>query len=185
MIPQWLVQPSKSDTIFNFELRKNRKISPPQCTIFPISEARSKYGWIWAVSFIRYTTPSKLIGRCRAVKEKEGKLGAHAMKRVAAGAHLPTPWWRLRMIRTTHIQPMMEFKEKFWMFTSKVDLANDDFEMESFRSDISRVPGFIEYKFDISDHIHRYHNSSFVGAVFSDGRFRHISSKSHPSKWCR
>ena len=23
---------------------------------------------------------------------KEGKLGAHAMKRVAAGAHLPTPW---------------------------------------------------------------------------------------------
>ena len=25
-------------------------------------------------------------------EEKEGKLGANAMKRVAAGAHLPTPW---------------------------------------------------------------------------------------------
>ena len=26
------------------------------------------------------------------LKEKEEKLGANAMKRVAAGAHLPTPW---------------------------------------------------------------------------------------------
>ena len=24
--------------------------------------------------------------------EKKGKLGAYAMERVAAGAHLPTPW---------------------------------------------------------------------------------------------
>ena len=28
----------------------------------------------------------------RLVFERKGKLGAHVMKRVAAGAHLPTPW---------------------------------------------------------------------------------------------
>ena len=43
-------------------------------------------------------TPLPLISKIRRkwtitfLKEKEGKLGANAMKRVAAGAHLPTPW---------------------------------------------------------------------------------------------
>ena len=30
------------------------------------------------------------VRKCR--KKKKGKLGAHAIKRVAASAHLPTPW---------------------------------------------------------------------------------------------
>ena len=29
---------------------------------------------------------------CRAAIDKKRKLGANALKRVAAGAHLPTPW---------------------------------------------------------------------------------------------
>ena len=48
-------------------------------------------GWIRRAKFYNIFSYRTISGSWSVVQRKKGKLGAYAMKRVAVGAHLPTP----------------------------------------------------------------------------------------------